>query len=210
MNELDLLKKDWQKNDNSFEQVSEIEIYKMIHKKSSSIVKWILIISVLEVILWTCLSFFFDSDEYLKKIKHLEFITYFDMLTYFNYAVILIFIYLFYKNYILISTTASTKQLMQDILKTRKTVQYYVWYNLAMLVFSLIIGFVIAFAYNPEMDTLKNQINSNGKVMVITIAFLAFTTVVLFGLFWLFYRVLYGILLRRLYANYKELKKIDL
>ena len=79
-----------------------------------------------------------------------------------------------------------------------------------MLVFSLIIGFVIAFAYNPEMDTLKNQINSNGKVMVITIAFLAFTTVVLFGLFWLFYRVLYGILLRRLYANYKELKKIDL
>ena len=99
---------------------------------------------------------------------------------------------------------------MQDILKTRKTVQYYVWYNLAMLVFSLIIGFVIAFAYNPEMDTLKNQINSNGKVMVITIAFLAFTTVVLFGLFWLFYRVLYGILLRRLYANYKELKKIDL
>jgi hypothetical protein len=33
---------------------------------------------------------------------------------------------------------------------------------------------------------------------------------VFFGAFWLFYRVLYGILLRRLYANYKELKKIDL
>ena len=210
MDELDLLKKDWKKQESSFQQIGEKEIYGMLHKRSSSIVKWILIISVLEVILWTCLSFFFDSDEYLKKIKHLEFITYFDMLTYFNYAVILIFIYLFYKNYILISTTASTKQLMQDILKTRKTVQYYVWYNLAMLVFSLIIGFVIAFAYNPEMGTLKNQINSNGKVMVITIAFLAFTTVVLFGLFWLFYRVLYGILLRRLYANYKELKKIDL
>jgi hypothetical protein len=40
------------------------------------------------------------------------------------------FIYLFYKNYIRISTIASTKQLMKDILKTRKTVQYYVWYNL--------------------------------------------------------------------------------
>ena len=51
MKELDLLKKDWQKSDNSFEQVSEIEIYKMIHKKSSSIVKWILIISILEVLL---------------------------------------------------------------------------------------------------------------------------------------------------------------
>jgi hypothetical protein len=42
------------------------EIYKMIHKKSSSIVKWILIISILEVLLWTCLSFCFDSDGYLK------------------------------------------------------------------------------------------------------------------------------------------------
>lgn len=210
MKELDLLKKDWQKSENSFEQVSEIEIYKMIHKKSSSIVKWILIISILEVLLWTCLSVCFDSDEYLKKIKHGELIAYFEVLTYFNYAVILIFIYLFYKNYIRITTTSSTKQLMQDILKTRKTVQYYVWYNLAMLIFSLIIGFVIAFAYNPEMVALKNQINANNKVMAVTIAFLAFTSIVFYGLFWLFYRVLYGILLRRLYANYKELKKIDL
>jgi hypothetical protein len=45
MKELDLLK-DW-KNKDSFEQISEIEIYRMIHKKSSSIVKWILIISIL-------------------------------------------------------------------------------------------------------------------------------------------------------------------
>ncbi|RKS95686.1 hypothetical protein BC952_1384 [Flavobacterium limicola] len=210
MKELDLLKKDWQKSDNSFEQVSKIEIYKMIHKKSSSIVKWILIISILEVLLWTCVSAYYDSDEYLKKIKHVELIAYFKVLNYFNYAVILIFIYLFYKNYIRISTTASTKQLMQDILKTRKTVQYYVWYNLAMLVFGLIIGFIIAFAYNPEMDALKNQINGNSKVMAITIAILSIFSIALFGLLWLFYRVLYGILLRRLYANYKELKKIDL
>lgn len=210
MKELDLLKKDWQKSDNSFEQVSEIEIYKMIHKKSSSIVKWILIISILEVLLWTCLSVCFDSNEYLERIKHAELIGYFEVLNYFNYAVILIFIYLFYKNYILISTTASTKQLMQDILKTRKTVQFYVWYNLGMLVFSLIVGFIIAFAYNPEMDALKNQINGNGKVMAITIAVLSIFSILLFGLLWLFYKVLYGTLLRKLYANYKELKKIDL
>jgi hypothetical protein len=34
--------------------------------------------------------------------------------------------------------------------------------------------------------------------------------IVFIGVFWLFYRLLYGILLRRLYANYKELEKIDL
>ncbi len=210
MKELDLLKKDWQKSDNSFDQVSETEIYKMIHKKSSSIVKWILIISILEVLLWTCTSICFNTDDYLINLNHPELIQYFEIFTYFNYGVILFFIYLFYKNYITISTTTSTKQLMSDILKTRKTVQYYVWYNLGMLLVSLIIGFIIAFFYNPELSDLKEKIAANGKVMAITLGILFFTTVLLLGVFWLFYRLLYGILLRRLYSNYKELKKIDL
>lgn len=34
MEELDLLKKDWQKNAHAFEQVSEVDIYKMLHRKS--------------------------------------------------------------------------------------------------------------------------------------------------------------------------------
>jgi hypothetical protein len=59
MKELDLLKKDWKKR--SFEQISELELYKMIHKKSSSIVKWILIISILEVLVWTMLGFGFKQ-----------------------------------------------------------------------------------------------------------------------------------------------------
>jgi hypothetical protein len=93
----------------------------MIHKKSSSIVKWILIISILEVLLWTCLSFCFDSDGYLKKIEQAEIITLLTVLNYFNYGVVLAFIYVFYKNYIAISTTVSTKQLMHDILKTENS-----------------------------------------------------------------------------------------
>ena len=210
MKELDLLKKDWQKSDNSFDQVSETEIYNMIHKKSSSIVKWILIISILEVLLWTCLSFCFDSDGYLKEIEQAEIITLLTVLNYFNYGVVLAFIYIFYKNYIAISTTVSTKQLMHDILKTRKTVQYYVWYNLGMIVVYCVIAFTIAFVYNPEMILLKDKIATNGKVLAITIVVLVLTILMFLGVFWLFYRILYGILMRRLYSNYKELKKIDL
>jgi hypothetical protein len=210
MKELDLLKKDWQKNTDSFEQVSEIEIYKMIHKNSSSIVKWILIISILEVLLWTGFSMIFSADDYLKKINNEGLSFTLKAFTYLNYAVIVIFIYLFYKNYIRISAIAATKQLMKDILKTRKMVQYYVWYNLGMIVFGLIMGFVIALYYNPETVVLRNKIENDPKIMVITIGILAIITIVLFGLFWLFYRLLYGILLRRLHANYKELKKIDL
>ncbi len=209
MKELDLLKKDWQ-NNNAFEQVSELEIYKMLHTKSSSIVKWIFIISILEIILWTVISVFFNTDDYLKNIKHEELDIYFMALTVFNYAVILIFIYLFYKNYKAISTTVSIKQLMKDIIKTRKTVQCYVWYNLGMATLSLLFGFYIAFAYNPDVAILMNKIGNNTKVMVITIGIFVLIIAAFLGLFWLFYRLIYGTLLRRLFANYNELKKIDL
>jgi hypothetical protein len=209
MKELDLLKKDWQKND-AFEQVSEVEIYKMLHTKSSSIVKWIFIISILEILLWTFISVFFNTDDYFKNTKFDSFDVYFEALTYFNYGVIFVFIYLFYKNYVNISATVSTKQLMKDILKTRKTVQCYVWYNLGMVAVSLIIGFFIAFTYNPEVIVLRDKIASDGKVMAITIGILILTIAVFLSVFWLFYKLLYGILLRRLYANYSELKKIDL
>ena len=209
MKELDLLKRDWQKN-NAFKQISETEIYKMLHIKSSSIVKWIFIISLLEILLWALISMFFNTDKYLKNTSYEKLEVYLEILTIVNYAVILVFIYLFYKNYVAISTTVSIKQLMKDILKTRKTVQYYVWYNLGMMVFSLIIGFFMAFSYNPEVAILIEKVNNDTKIIAITIGVFILTVAVFLSLFWLFYRLIYGILLKKLYANYKELKKIDL
>ncbi|WP_035648826.1 hypothetical protein [Flavobacterium sp. ASV13] len=209
MKELDLLKKDWKKNSDSFEQISEKEIYKMIHKKSSSIVKWILIISILEVLFWTILNYFSNIDDILQKINHPEIIVLMEILMYFNYAVILVFIYFFYKNYKTISTIVSTKLLMNSILKTRKTVQYYVWYNLGMIVVSSILSFFIGYVYNPDMAIIREKLALNGKAMLVSIVALFLLTLLFFGLFWCIYRLLYGTLLRRLYANYKELKKID-
>lgn len=209
---MDLLKKAWQKDSHKYEQVSETEIYKMLHTKSSSIVKWILIISIVEVLFWTAISVCYSTDEYMKKLHAESTIVYFKVLNFINYVVILYFIYRFYKNYIKISTTASTKQLMQDIIKTRKTVQHYVWYNLGMIVVSLIAGFGIAFAYNPKMELLKDKIahEDNYHTLIIILAIMLLACIVVVGVFWLFYRLLYGILLRKLNANYRELKKIDL
>ena len=209
MKELDLLKKDWQKSAASFQQISETEIYRMIHKKSSSIVKWILIISILEISFWTFSNLFINTDDVLHKMNHPEIVTALEFLTYFNYIVVLIFVYIFYKNYKTISTTIATKSLMSAILKTRKTVQYYVWYNLGMIVITAILSFFIAFVYNPDMEFLRNKLAMNGKAMFVTIGILFLVILGFFGLFWCFYRVIYGTLLRRLYANYKELKKID-
>lgn len=209
MKELDLLKKDWKKNSDSFQQISETEIYKMIHKKSSSIVKWILIISILEISFWTFSNFFINTDDVLRKMNHPEIVTALEFLTYFNYVVVLIFVGIFYKNYKTISTTVATKSLMSAILKTRKTVQYYVWYNLGMIVITAILSFFIAFVYNPDMEFLREKLAINGKAMFVTIGILILIILGFFGLFWCFYRLIYGTLLRRLYSNYRELKKID-
>jgi glucan phosphoethanolaminetransferase (alkaline phosphatase superfamily) len=72
---------------------------------------------------------------------------------------------------------------------------------------SLIIGFVIALFYNPK--PFERKIESDPKIMAVTVSILAVVSIVLLIVL-LFYRLLYGVLLRRLYANYKELKKIDL
>ena len=209
MKELDLLKKDWKKNSNSFQQISETEIYKMIHKKSSSIVKWILIISLLEFCFWTFSNLFINTDDLLRKMNHPEIVLALDILTYFNYVVVLFFVINFYKNYKTISTTVATKSLMNAILKTRKIVQYYVWYNLGMLVIISIFSYFIAFVYNPDFAFFRERLESDGKAMFFTIGILILTILGLLGIFWCIYRLLYGRLLHRLYANYKELKKID-
>ena len=59
MDELELLKKDWQKKEGLMPKLSYDEIYSMLWKKSSSIVKWIFIISIIEFVFWLAISFAF-------------------------------------------------------------------------------------------------------------------------------------------------------
>ena len=193
MKEFDLLKKDWQKNEGSFNLISEAELYKMLHKKSSSIVKRIFIIGVLEILLWTIVSVFLNSDDYFKNL---------------NYLITLLFICFFYRNYIAISTTVATKKLMETILKTRKTVQFYVWYNLSVILISILIGFYMGIVTNKTL-VLDNDLTVNHANIFVLIAVIVITMGLILGFFWLFYRLLYGILLRKLHANYKELKKME-
>ncbi len=211
MDELDLLKKAWKKDDKAFNQFSEKEIYHMLQKRSSSIVKWILIISILEVLLWTSLGLAFHTDDYLDGIKMEHGKLLFSLINYFNYGVTVVFIYLFYRNYVNISTTVSTQKLLSDILKTRKTVNWYVGYNLGMMCIGLLLGFFLAYNFNPEMDSMRRTLSDgqhNGLACITILILICFVAAFVF-IFWLFYRLVYGILLRKLYRNYNELKKID-
>ncbi len=206
MKQLDLLKKDWQKTEGVFTPIQEAELYKMLHLKSSSIVKQIFIISILEILLWTAISIFCNTDAYFKNIKFELFL---EIFNYLNYLITLVFIFFFYRNYVAISTTVSTKKLMNAILKTRKTVQSYVWYNLVVILISVVMGFYIGIINNNKTLVLQDDYTINNiNIFVLAVVILVIIVIILV-LFWLFYKLLYGILLRKLNTNYKALKKID-
>jgi dolichyl-phosphate-mannose--protein O-mannosyl transferase len=81
-----------------------------------------------------------------------------------------------------------------------------------MILLTIIASFVMQFVFDPRMEIVKNKIanEKNFHTLFVTVGLMILTLIVFIGLFWLFYRLLYGILLRKLNANYKELKKIDL
>ena len=213
MDELEILKKDWKKNENSFKQVTELDIYKMLHKKSSSIVKWIFIISLLEFSLWGILSFCMQDLDYMKSFNemHVE-----HLLLPFNiigYITILYFFYQFFMNYRKISVTDDLKKLMSNILRTRKTVKQYVMFNIGYAIVSVILVSYIFLNYDPKTITLMHQMAKDGHSMLfysISIIFMLIYMAICILIIWLFYKLVYGILLKRLVKNYQELKKLDL
>lgn len=204
MKELDLLKKDWQKSGNSFEQVSEMEIYKMLHKKSSSVVKWILIVSILEFVILNGIGYLLPDDGYNNKYPILH--PYLNLAEKLNYIIILGFIYLFYRNYKNISVLESSKSLLEHILKTRKIVTYYIYWNI--IISGYIGGFSFIDGFNTGINSAEKPIiPAQGPTMFFA---LLFAMLLIMGFLWLFYKLLYGGFLRKLKDNYKELKKIDL
>ncbi|MEH6406774.1 MAG: hypothetical protein V7767_05790 [Leeuwenhoekiella sp.] len=207
MDELELLKKDWKRQEASLPRINASDIYKMILKKSSSLTKWILIIAILEFVFWITISVAMIDKNYFEHLKSIHFYTINIILSVIHYGVLLFFIYWFYNNYRKIKTTDDIKRLMRNILKVRKTVNYYVIYNLAMSFIISVMVFIASVLYDPNLSKIWSADTS--KNIWLIGAIIIFILVFLFVL-WLFYKLLYGILLRRLHRNYKELNKLEL
>ena len=214
MDELELLKKDWETSSKNYREFNKEELYKLIYKRSSSIVKWIFIISLLEFGFWTLISLGLGGSEDLKKIQSYEVNYILYPLTILGYVVLIYFFYIFYKNYQTISATDNTKMLMERILKTRRTVRHYVIFNLVFMCISIVIGVYIELTNNPEVQILLNRIESEGDgnitvfyliVVGLSIVAMALVSAVLIG----FYYLIYGLLLKRLKSNYKDLKEME-
>ncbi|RKE92233.1 hypothetical protein [Ichthyenterobacterium magnum] len=202
MDELELLKKDWQKKEVHFPVLSYNEIYKMIHAKSSSIVKWIFIISVIELSLGLILALINPSIE-----SQVVFPQWVNILVYATYPIIIFFIYRFYTNYKTISATDSVKSLIANIIKTRKTVKYYVIFNLFFAAIIFATGLYIAFTTIPGGIDFSGEVSTKQYAVLIGAIILA--TALFIGFILGIYYLLYGLLLKRLNRNYKELKKLE-
>ena len=214
MDQLEVLKKEWQNREQEFPKLTYEDIYKMLLKKSSSMVKWIFYISIGELILWTGLSFFVpDSSKEIIREMGLE--QTFTIINYFTYAIFLVFIVLFYRNYKQIQVTDTIKTLMENIIRTRRTVKFFVGYNIAAAIL-LMIGTNIFYYLNKDKlyDLLKESYEGYAAIPAESFTTVFFLGQVIGGIFFigvllLFYRLVYGILMRRLKRNYKELKKIE-
>lgn len=214
MDALDRYKKAWDSQPAKDKELSKLDIYKMSHSKSSSIVKWIFIIGILELIFWAGLNIFFVGSSHADFYEKLHIENLILVSIYLHYFIVVLFLIAFYKSYKSISVFDNTKNLIKKILNTRKIVKYYVYFNLFYGAIANLLIFILIFS---DMDILMEYYAENGiqipenetafkTAVIVTVLFVSS---LMFILLWVFYRLLYGTLLKKLNNNYKELIKLE-
>ena len=211
MDELEFLKQNWKKQEEDLPKLSYDQIYQMLWKKSSSIVKWIFVISILELLLSTLLSISFADGDYWADMEKIHLKEFTIGLYIFSYSITFYFIYRFYRNYMKISATDDASTLMKNIIHTRKTVKTYIAF---VLITTGASSFVYLY-FTIVNHQLVKEVETAAKYSYDTMDWVKFSLIfmVVMAIFlaalWLFYRLIYGILLKRLRRNYKELKKLE-
>ncbi len=212
--ELELLKKDWQKKDEYLPKLSYDEIHNMIWKKSSSIVKWILTISILEFTLPHLLLLAPSYRENMDIYDKLGLQDILIGLSIISYGVALYFIFQFYRRYKEISVLDSSKNLMRKIIKTRATVKHYIIFSLSMILVTVVLSIIgvylnddIFSSFGELKDKAENI--SSEKIKVSIMIAIGVIGVLLTALMGGIYFLLYGLLLRKLKRNYNELKQLE-
>jgi len=211
--ELELLKKDWQKKEDHLPKLSYNELHRMIWKKSSSIVKWILIISVLELTLPNLLYLLPSMDQSLEIYDQLGILSVSKILWGIGHLITFFFVYQFYRRYKEISILDNSKDLMEKIIRTRRTVKHYVICALSLLFVSCVV-LVIGMAYSDNLiEIFAAGRNLEGVTpegfKTATVLSMSIFCIILVAVMGGIYFLLYGLLLRKLKKNYRELKKLE-
>ena len=201
-------KKVWKGQPKEANEVSTLEIYKMTQSKSTSIVKWIFIVGLLEFTFFLVLNLILLEPNYNEIFGNVNLTQFINFSYYFNYLVVALFLIIFYRNYVSVSTVDDTKTLMKKIIKVRKTVKFYIFYNVFINILMLIIYNIIIF---NSPDTIKIILSNyemaldESQMMTVYIISQVIAVVMILLFLFLLYYLLYGTLLKKLKKNYKEL-----
>lgn len=205
-------KKAWENQPEDKNKLSALEIYKMTQAKSTSIIKWIFIIGSLEFLLWIVLNVIFSQLNYLDIYEELHLMKFINFVYYFNFIILAMFLVIFYRNYTSVSSVDNTKTLIRKIIRVRKTVKFYVYYNiLSTIVLMIVFNIIIANTPGAIETIFKHQSIDikPSQLMTVYIISQAIAMVVVLVFLFLFYYLLYGLLLKKLNRNYKELTKLE-
>ena len=215
MDELELLKKDWQKQASNLPRLSFEEIYRMIWKKSSSVVRWIFYISIIEFLLPHLLYLIpsFRKGLDYQFARELGINGWLIALTILQYGVAFYFIFQFYRRYKEISVLDNAQNLMKRIFRTRKTVKNYVIFCLGMILLVFLV-FIIGMIMDENlMATLGMDVQGRDVDPVqfkwITIGVMAAVGILFTALMGGIYFLLYGLLTRKLLQNYRDLRRME-
>lgn len=216
--DIDALKKTWQdqKISDGYNQ-DDIEV--MLNRKSRNYVKYILWISVAEFIIFGLVNFLalFSTDFHndftniLNKLQirnqsEVEFSIdkIYNWMKVLSLVVTGIFVVVFYVNYKKIDVESNLKKFIIHILKFKKTVNLFIFSNVFLLV--LFIGSLVSLL---TITIRRQNIHVDNPTFWSLIFAVVLSLLISVILILLYYKLAYGILLKRLSKNLKQLEKID-
>ena len=216
--DFDDLKKSWQEQEVKSPYEST-DILKMLNKGSRNYVKYILWISIIEFAFLLAMNLFYllqneeqssfvaivekiglkSTDQMTKNFENMYL-----AMKFISILVTAAFVVIFYNNYKKIRIEENLKKLIHQIIKFKKTVNAFILTNITLLViFSSILMIYIYYQISHQDLTISNE------------AFLGFIIGSVIGLLfaffmiWLYYKIVYGIIMRRLAKNLEQLQEIE-
>ncbi|KQK24872.1 beta-carotene 15,15'-monooxygenase [Chryseobacterium aquaticum] len=216
--DLDSFKKTWQEQPVQNKYDND-EILQMLNRKSRNYVKYIFWISVIEFVLFTAFGLFYilqnkESNTFLTSLQKLGvqqneqlqdiFDNIYLAIKAFTLLITGYFVVKFYQNYRKIKVEEDLKEFISRIIKFKKTVNAFILINiLIVVVFTSALTIFGIYAIQNQNTTLADS-----SIIAFIVSFIISTVLCVF-LIWAYYRLVYGILIKRLDKNLTQLKEID-
>ena len=216
--DIDSFKKSWQ-DQTIADGYNQEDIEKMLNKKSRNYVKYILWISIAEFFVFGMINFItlFSSNFHtdftsilnrlqIKNQSQVEFSLdrIYNWMKVASLVITGIFVIIFYINYKRINVEANLKKFIIHIIAFKKTVNLFIISNIVLLL--LVIGcFTTFIIYTMRLQ----KIHIDNPTFWGLISGVTFSLLICIILILLYYKIAYGIILKRLSKNLNQLEAID-